>query len=205
MRRERGALLGVVLVLLVVLMAASVFAFWSLRSDAGAVANDRLSRQLFDCAEQGLAMAKQRFTTVDRGKWDEFLNTDVCNLAVPAFPCPPFPAGATGVAPPKYPNGDPYKTTITVGTGAAAINLEYMVGIYNNSENVVPAPKCLQPDPTCTFHDGDNTIVVWSRCREPISGLSRATSAVITSPVPTNGCPYRGMAGNGCRGAGNQN
>ena len=61
--RQRGVLLGVVLVLMAVLFTAGAFALWSMRSDTGSAGRDRLSRQLFDCAEQGLSWGKQYFST----------------------------------------------------------------------------------------------------------------------------------------------
>jgi hypothetical protein len=46
---------------------------------------------------------------------------------------------------------------------------------------------------------------VYARCWDPVSGQSRATQAVINAALQSSGCPYRGMAGAGCRGQGNQN
>src|SRR5688572_29147376 len=104
-RRERGAVLAVVMILLVVLLAAGVFAFVGLRSDTGAARNERLARQLFDCAEQGLQMGKQFFSQpAVRGNWDTYLRTNVCA----SLPCAPFPTGQSGTPPPNYPNGVPF-------------------------------------------------------------------------------------------------
>jgi len=99
--RERGAILGIVLVLMVLIMAASGFAFWGLRGESQSAANDRLSRQLCDCAEEALAIGKQVFGNYQRANWDSFLDTNVCSLSnvSPALPCGPFPTGATGTAP----------------------------------------------------------------------------------------------------------
>jgi hypothetical protein len=204
--RERGAILGIVLVLLVLILAASGFAFWGLRGETQSAANDRLSRQLFDCAEEALAIGKVVFGNQQRAGWDGFLNTDVCSLSniSPALPCPsPFPSGASGTPPAGYPTGKPYQDSITVDKSSFIYN----IGIYNNPENVLPNPKCTQlvADPLCKYHDGDSTVVVYARCWDTVSGQSRATQAVINAPMPSNGCPYRGMAGASCRGQGNQN
>jgi hypothetical protein len=206
-KKERGALLGIVMVLLVLILAASGFAFWGLRGETQSAGTDRLAHQLFDCAEQALAIGKQRFGTYDRKTWDDFLFTDVCAT----LPCTnnggPFPTGATGTPPVSYPGSAPYQDDIIVGTGNYAKSFRYNVGLYNNNENVVPTPKCSQlvPDTTCKYHDGDSVAVVWARCTDLDTGLSRVTQAVINAPVQTSNCPYRGMAGAGCRGQGNQN
>jgi hypothetical protein len=199
--------MGVVLVLLLVIIAGAVLAIWGARADTSSAGQDRLTRQLFDCAEQGLAFGKQWFSINQRSNWDQFLSTDVCTLATPPVPCPPFPTGAPGTAPPNYPNGAPYTNTITVGSGTGSMALTYQVVIYNNEENIVPAPKCSQatPDPRCLYHDGDNTIVVYSQCRDPASGQSRSVQAVISAPNPDDGCGYKGQAGFGCRNQGNLN
>jgi hypothetical protein len=200
MMRERGAILGIVMILMTIILAASAFAFWGLRGEMQSTGNDRLAHQLFDCAEEALAMGKQVFGSAQRSSWDNFLSADVCSqsLTSPALPCGPFPTGATGAAP-GYPTGSPYQGTLN--------SFIYNIGIYNNNENVVPAPKCSQavPDPLCQYHDGDNTVVVYARCWDPVSRQSRATQAVINAAVQANGCPYRGMAGAGCRGQGNEN
>jgi hypothetical protein len=107
------------------------------------------------------------------------------------LPCAPFPAGATGTAPAGYPTGKPYQDLQPSNSPFV-----YNIGIYNNNENVLPAPKCSQatPDPLCRYHDGDDTVIVYARCSDPVSGQSRATQAVINAAIQSNGCPYRGMA-----------
>jgi hypothetical protein len=201
--RDKGAILGIVLVLMTLILAASGFAFWGLRGETQSARNDRMARQLFDCAEEALAIGKQLFGSYQRAAWDSFLDTDVCSLAAgaPPLPCGPFPTGASGTAPPGYPSGKPYQDTLP---GTPFI---YNVGIYNNHENVLPVPRCAQSasDPLCIHHDGDNTVLVYARCWDPTTGQSRATQAVLNSAIQVNACPYRGMAGAGCRGQGNQN
>jgi hypothetical protein len=198
-RRDRGALLGIVMILLVLILAASGFAFWTMRADTDATGNDRLSRQLFDCAEQALALGKQTFSA-QRSAWDSYLGTDVCSV----LPCPsPFPSGATGTAPVNYPTGGVYASTITIGTDARKQTYNYNIGIYNDKEITCTAQSTT--DPKCQYHDGNNTVVVYAKCIDPTTKLWRATQAVINVPMTTSGCPYRAQAGASCRGNGNQN
>src|SRR5690348_15271875 len=113
--RQRGVLLGVVMVLLIVLLAAALFAFWTVRGDSGAAGRDHLSRQLFDCAEQGLAAGKQYFSTgTARNNWSTYLNANICSTTISnlgTLPCwtssGPFPTGATGTLS-GYPDQAPY-------------------------------------------------------------------------------------------------
>jgi hypothetical protein len=194
-------------------MAASGFAFWTMRADTNATGNDRLSRQLFDCSEQALQLAKQTFTA-QRTAWDTFLGTNVCSTLT--LPCTnqggPFPTGATGTAPINYPTAGVYASTIKIGADYLAdgttVNgrqrtFNYNIGMYNDKEI-----KCTQQattDPTCTYHDGNDTVVVYARCTDPITNQWRATQAVIKVAQQVSGCPYRAQAGASCRGSGNQN
>jgi Tfp pilus assembly protein PilX len=205
-RRDRGALLGIVLVLLVVLAAGGAFALWTASSDQRGASNDRLSRQLLDCAEQGLAWGKQYFSTTQRRNWDQFLSTNVCTAPGSALPCAPggpFPTGATGTAPANYPAGAPYTQTINVSTGVA---LTWQVGIYNPPESVNPAPACNQvpADPLCVYHDGDNTVVLYARCSAP-SGEARSAQVLLSVPITQDGCGYKGQQGFGCNNGNNLN
>jgi Tfp pilus assembly protein PilX len=209
-RRDRGALLGIVLVLLTLVLAASAFAFWGLRGDTNATGNDRLERQLFDCAEQALALGKVQFGNLNRANWDVYLSTNVC-ATTPALPCPsPFPSGApTTPTSSTYPNISPWTGTITVTTNGVGHAFTYQLGLYNNSEDVTTkGPLCSQAsgaDTSCTYHDGDNRAVVYARCTDQTTLEWRATQALITATVQASGCPYRAMAGAGCHGNGNQN
>src|SRR5689334_3601548 len=115
---ERGVALGIVLILLVILLLGGGLAVWGLRSETASAGTDRLSRQLFDCAEQGLAWGKTYFSTSGLD-WSSYFNSsNVCTY----FPCPPFVAGS-GTAPSNYPNGTPYTQTVTAG----GINLTFTV------------------------------------------------------------------------------
>ncbi len=199
-RREKGALLGIVMILLVLILAASGFAFWTMRADTNATGNDRLSRQLFDCAEQALALGKQQFTA-QRSAWDSYFNTNVCSAYLP---CPaPFPSGASGTPVVNYPSGTPYTGTITIGTDTRKQTYNYYVGLYNDKEDKCTAQAT--SDSTCTYHDGNDTAVVYARCVDPTTKLYRVTQAVIQVKQTTSGCPYRAQAGASCRGNGNQN
>jgi len=190
--RERGALLGVVLILLAIILAVSAFALWNLRSDTGAAGNDRLSRQLFDCAEEGLQFGKQYFSTAGR-QWNTYLVTNVCG----SLPCPPFPLNAPGPAAAGYPDQPPFTVQVpfTVAAGAPQLMLERKVGIFNDAE--VPQ---LSP-----FADKNGQIFVYSRCREPASNQMRAVQVLIKTGATNNPCGYSGQAGGDCRNTGNFN
>jgi hypothetical protein len=190
LRRERGALLGVVLILLGVIVAASAFAMWGLRTDTSAAGNDRLSRQLFDCAEEGLQFGKLYFATTARNQWNSFLATNVCG----SLPCPPFPPTAPGPSAAYYPDGAPYTTQTKFTLGSGQLVLERKIGIVNNPES-----------PLSPFSDTDQTIIVYSRCRETVSNQSRAVQALITVPISNNPCGYGAQAGGDCRNTGNFN
>jgi hypothetical protein len=198
-RRERGAILGIVLVLVAVLLGASVYAIYSMRSDTGASGQERTARQLFDCAEQGLAFAKQYFSTVQRNNWDAYLATDVCaSDATLCAPYGPFPTGNAGTAPTGYPTLAPYTQTIQIATASGSVSYQYTVGIYNNPE----------PAPGTAAHDNDNTIVVFSRCSELVgtatTGQNRSVQAIINVPQQFND-DYTAQAGRGFRNQGNAN
>jgi len=72
-RRDRGALLGVVMILLSVVLSVGALALWNVRADTGSAGRTHLSHQLFDCAEQGLAWGKQYFSSTARLQWDTYL------------------------------------------------------------------------------------------------------------------------------------
>lgn len=182
--RQRGAVLGVYLVLLLIVSAASALALWGVRADLGSAGQGRLSRQLFACSEQALEMGKQHFGGVAQGRWNAYLATPVCS----ALPCPPFPPNAPGPAESGYPSGSLFTGAITLG----GVRLNYQIGIYNNTES-----------PASPFADGDGQVFVYARCTDPISRQSRALQALI-SPAPSNG-DYVGQAGGGLRNQGNLN
>ena len=73
--RQRGAILGIVMILLAVILSVSSLAVWNLRSDSSSAGRTHLAHQLFDCAEQGLAWGKQYFSTTARSEWNLFLST----------------------------------------------------------------------------------------------------------------------------------
>jgi hypothetical protein len=204
-RKESGALLGIVLIMLMVLMAASVFAFFTLRTDSGATANDRLARQLFDCAEQGLAIGKNSFSSSSAtGQWLSYYLANQTGTAttgwITAPPSPPFPLNPSGTPTAGYPitwcaQGCTYQPVqITLGsatTNAPTLNLNRTVAIYNN-----PA------EPITT--ENDNQTVVWSQCTEPGSGQSRSVQALLYVTPQKNG-NYFGQAGFGYNNSGNTN
>lgn len=190
--RERGALLGIVLVLLVVVLGASAFALWSLRSDTGAAGKDRLSRQLFDCAEQGLAAGKNYFAVTARAGWNAHLAANVCPSGkLPCAPSGPFPATNTGTVP-NYPAGAPYSTTIEAS--GVLSTFTYTFGLYQNPST----------EPSRVV-DTDNTAIVYSVCNDSASNQSRAVQATINSPPPTPTGDYTGQAGHGFRNGNNSN
>ena len=191
--RERGALLGVVMILLAIILAVSAFALWNLRSDTGAAGNDRLSRQLFDCAEEGLQFGKQYFGSPAGSNWNLYLTTNVCGT----LPCPPFPLNAPGPGAPGYPDQAPFTTNVsfTVAPGAPPLVLERKVGIFNNAESPTLSPLA----------DIDGKIFVYSRCRETSSNQMRAVQALISLSAINNPCGYGSQAGGDCRNTGNFN
>ena len=199
--RQRGALLGVVLLLLVAVFSASVFAMWTVRTDSGSAGRDRLSRQLFDCAEQGLAWGKQYFGVTARLQWNAYLAaSNVCSAAVsttpaigpvPCAPDGPFPTGGAGTGVVGYPNQAPYTTQIEMSPDIAA-PLEYTVAIYNDPAD--PSP----------WADTNNRIIIYSRCVDVRSLESRTVQELISVPMPSRN-DYYGQAGHGFRNQGNQN
>jgi Tfp pilus assembly protein PilX len=204
-RRDRGALLGIVLILLVIVAAASAFTVWSMGTNQGGARNDRLSRQLLDCAEQGLAFGKQWFSaSQQRQQWDQFLSTNVCNVSGSMLPCGPFPTGATGTAPANYPASAPYTQTIQTTNGT---QLTWQIGIYNPPESVTPTPNCSQvpADPLCLYHDGDYTVVLYARCQATATGESRSAQVLLNVQPAQNPCGYKGQQGFGCNNGNNMN
>jgi hypothetical protein len=166
-----------------------------MRADTGASGQERMARQLFDCAEQGLAFGKQYFSTVQRSNWDAYLATDVCaGDATLCVPYGPFPTGNTGTAPTNYPTGAPYTNAVTMATASGSVSYTYQVGIYNNPETA----------PGTVVHDADNTVIVFSRCTEPTSGQSRSLQVIINVPQQFND-DYTAQAGRGFRNQGNAN
>ena len=195
--RERGALLGIVLILLVVILASSIFAFYSVKSDTGAAGNDRLMRQLLDCAEEGLAQGKQYYSQpTQRSQWSSYFESDVHTLLPIAQP-----TNSTAT-----PVGYPLQVTLTIGGAPAPVaSLHYWVGIYNN-----PGDPGNAQNPIV---DTDNRIMVVSRCAEvtdnsnpasPVTNRSRTVQALLTVPAQQTG-DYFGQAGGGFRGQGNTN
>src|SRR5438094_131695 len=142
-RTERGALLGIVMIMLMVLMAASIFAFFTLRTDSGATAQDRLQRQLFDCAEQGLAIGKTTFSTpTAQSQWTAYYAADATTgaNALPAPPAGPFPVNTASTPIAGYPirwcasGCTNLAVQVTLGgTGSTTVlSLSRVVAIYNN-------------------------------------------------------------------------
>jgi hypothetical protein len=187
-------LLGVVLVLLAVLFAAGIFALWSMRSETSSAGRDRLSRQLFDCAEQGLAAGKQYFSaTIGTAGIDKYLAADVCST----LPCTssggPFPTGGTAVA--GYPDQAPFTQPITMDTRLATgtYDFKYTFAVYNDPG-----------DSGTAIHDTNSKVIIYSRCTDLNTSQQRSVSALISiSSATTN--DYSGQAGRGFRNQGNQN
>jgi Tfp pilus assembly protein PilX len=201
-RQERGALLGIVLIMLMVLMAASVFAFFSLRTDSGATAQDRMQRQLFDCAEQGLAIGKTTFsTTTATPSWPAYYLANNTNGTNP-FPSPPFPQNTSSTPVTGYPlrwcaQGCTYGQ-VQVALGAtdmgATVNFDRVVAIYNNpGDTQVPLNS-----------ETDNQTMVWSQCTDPQTGQKKVVQALLLVPPVKNG-NYFGQAGFGYNNSGNTN
>jgi hypothetical protein len=195
-------LLGVVLVLLVAVFTAGVYALATTRSDTGAAGRDRVGRQLFDCAEQGLAWGRQYFSTTARSQWASYLGaSNVCTTAIsssPAIgplPCGtngPFPTGGTGAAMPGYPDQAPYTQQIQMDPRSNGPDFQFTVGIYNDPADASP------------YADGNNRIVVYSRCTDLATLQQRAVQVLLSAP-PQVTSDYTGQAGRGFRNQGNQN
>jgi Tfp pilus assembly protein PilX len=191
-RRERGAVLGIVVVLLAVILAASAFAMWTMRSDVGGARRDRVARQLFDCAEQGLAAGKNFFATTGRTNWNGYLAANVCASGIlPCQPSGPFPTGNTGVAITNYPGGPPYSTTIE--TNGVLSTFTYTYGIYQN------------PSSESRTADTDNAVIVYSICADSVTHQTRSVQAYMSSPPAVPNGDYIGQAGHGFRNANNAN
>lgn len=200
--RQSGVLLGIVLILLVILFAAGLFALWSMRGDTASAGQDRLSRQLLDCAEQGLAWGKQNISKNYNSSLSTLLNANICNTSTSSLssigplPCwttnGPFPTTCTGTAPAGY----PFTTQITMDTRRTTAGLgpdfEYTVAIYNDPADADP----------CT--DSNNRVIVYSRCTDLNTLQQRSVSALISVTVATS-TDYTGQAGRGFRNQGNQN
>jgi hypothetical protein len=204
-RRDRGALLGVVLVLSTVLFAASIFAYWGLKSDTSTAGADRLSRQLFDCAEQGLGIAKQYFSDPSRsGTWQSYYQaTTVCaagsNLLNACVPNGPFPTtgnpNTAPAAPANYPNGTPFTQQITVNLpNGGTQTLQFTFGIFNIAKDANDTQ----------YLENDRQAAIYSRCIETQTNRSRSVSAVINVPVPISN-DYLSTDGHGMRNQGNFN
>ena len=193
-RRSAGAILGIVLILLVVILGASAFAMWGLRSDIGAAGRDRVGRQLLDCAEQGLAAGKNYYAVTARGSWNSYLAADVCASGLlPCAPSGPFPTGLVGSVV-GYPAAAPFTVTIeSAATSKVLSTYTYTFGLYQN------------PSSETRVADTDNTAVVHSICRDSASGQSRAVQAILFSPPPQPTSDYTGQAGHGFRNGNNAN
>jgi hypothetical protein len=191
-RKERGAVLGIVTVLLAVVLAASAFALWTMRSDVGGSGRDRLARQLLDCAEQGLAAGKNFYATTGRSNWNSYFAADVCASGnLPCQPMGPFPTGNTGAPITNYPSGPPYSATIE--TAGVLSTFTYTFGIVNN------------PGEASAITDTDQTALVFSTCVDSITHQSRSVQALMYSPPPAANGDYTGQAGHGFRNSNNAN
>jgi hypothetical protein len=180
--RQRGVLLGVVLILLAVLFAAGIFALWSMRSDTGSAGRDRLARQLFDCAEQGLADGKQYFAT-HQAAIATYLKADVCStktdgtLGIAPLPCwdtgGPFPTTAASTAAVAgYPDGSLFTKKISMDSRNKLANVadfEYTFAIYND-----PGDKSGSPT-----SDLNSTVIVYSRCTDLATLQQRSVQALM--------------------------
>jgi hypothetical protein len=205
--RQSGVLLGVVLILIAILFAAGLFALWSMRGDTGSAGRDRLQRQLFDCAEQGLAWGKQYFTvTVGQTNIDSFLAANVCSTNISTsppishLPCTtdtpagPFPTSGSAVA--GYPNASPFTQNIIMdnrnGINSVA-DFQFTVGVYNDPG-----------DSGGSTHDANQKVIIYSRCTDLNTLQQRSVQALI-SIITTPPNDYTGQAGRGFRNQGNQN
>jgi len=196
-RGERGVALGIVLMLIVVLLLAGGLAVWGLSGETASATNDRLSRQLLDCAEEGLAWGKQYFSTTG-SSWDTFLNaSNICTQT--DAPCSPngpirqqtITGSLTSVS--GYPMSSPWTTTWT-GAGSVG-SLKYTVAIFDNADDTGTQNY---------FNDNDSQIFVYSRCMDTQSRQSRAVQALIKISAPSTS-DYQGQAGHGFRNQGNAN
>jgi hypothetical protein len=200
--RERGLLLGVVLVLLGIAIATGAFALWSMRGDTSAAGSDRMSRQLLDCAEQGLAYGKQYFAiAANQGtSLTQYLATNICAVKptsgagpLPCWtstPSGPFPTGGTGPAITGY----PITQQITMDVRQTSPDFEFTVAIYND-------PAATSP---YVYNPVTGTVVVYSRCTDLSTMQQRAVQAMTKISITTS-ADYQGQAGHGFRNQGNSN
>jgi len=201
--RQSGVLLGIVLILLAVLFAAGAFALWSMRGDVNSAGSDRLQRQLFDCAEQGLAYGKQYFAT-HQSLLTTYVGADVCNTQISSspyighLPCTtdggPFPTGGTRVT--GYPETSPFTQPVVMDTrnNNTVADFQFTFAVYND-------PAALNP---LVYTSAAPKLVVYSRCTDLKTLQQRSVSALITVTPPTTN-DYAGQAGRGFRNQGNQN
>jgi hypothetical protein len=202
--RQSGVLLGIVLILLAVLFAAGAFALWSMRGDTNSAGHDRLERQLFDCAEQGLAYGKQYFAT-HQSSLVQWVGADVCTKTISAsspyisaLPCTnsggPFPTGGATVA--GYPDGAPFTQSIVMDTRGnnTTPDFQFTFAVYNDPAAVNPL----------LYTSAAPKLVVYSRCTDLKTLQQRSVSALVTV-TQTTSTDYTGQAGRGFRNQGNQN
>jgi hypothetical protein len=201
--RQSGVLLGIVLILLAVLFAAGAFALWSMRGDTTSAGRDRLERQLFDCAEQGLAVGKQYFAT-HQSSLVQWVAADVClktisssSPYISALPCTntggPFPTGGANV--PGYPDLPPFTQSIVMDqrNNNTTPDFQYTFAVYNDPAAAVPLA-----------YAPPSKLVVYSRCTDLKTMQQRSVSALVTVTQSTS-TDYTGQAGRGFRNQGNQN
>jgi hypothetical protein len=202
--QERGAILGIVLVLLIVLLLAAGLAVWGLRSETASAGSDRTARALLDCAEAGLAWGKANFSaTAD--SYNSYLGaSNICTFTTtnnaPSFTCPPFGSRNSSNSPGTstvtgYPNAYPFTQTMVIGNQT----YEFTVGIYDNADDVANGASVED-----YLTDRDNTVIVYSRCFDPISKQTRSVAGLIKAIIPLS-TDYKGQAGHGFRNSGNAN
>ncbi|HJZ85676.1 MAG TPA: hypothetical protein VKN99_10925 [Polyangia bacterium] len=200
---ERGVALGLAMVLLVVLLLAAGIAVWGLRSETGSAGGDRMTRQLFDCAERALAFGKVYFSNTNFAI-NDFLSTNVCGV----LPC--YPTVSTGpfrpqtsIPPPcgtpipGYPDGtmaDSTQLKQLVNVGGQ--QMEFIVAIYDDADE-----SAMPQNYAC---DTNNRVIVWARCRDVVTNQSRTASALVQL-TGTPSSDYSGQAGRGFRNLGNAN
>jgi hypothetical protein len=200
--RQSGVLLGIVLILLAVLFAAGAFALWSMRGDTASAGRDRLERQLFDCAEQGLAYGKQYFA-MNQNNIPTWVAADVCTKTIStspyisALPCTntggPFPMNGAAVT--GYPDGYPFTQSFVMDTRNGTTNdFQFTFAVYND-------PAALDP---LKYTSAAPKLVVYSRCTDLKTLQQRSVSALITV-TQSSTTDYTGQAGRGFRNQGNQN
>ncbi|HJZ84573.1 MAG TPA: hypothetical protein VKN99_05345 [Polyangia bacterium] len=198
---ERGMALGLVLVLITVLLLAGSVAAWSLRSEIGAAGSDTLSRQLYDCAERGLAFGKLYFSNTNIAM-NDFLSTDLCAAGLPCYPNGPFHSipttpAACGTAVSGYPNGTlPDNTQLLQNITVGSRTLQFQVAVYDDADE-----SSTTQNYAC---DLNSQVVVWASCRDLVTGQKRTASAVLQlTGLPSS--DYIGQAGHGFRNQGNAN